>query len=320
MVRFNALRNKIKHGVHEAVNHRQLQTLHGYLDENNSIFQTYTGMVNGEKGGYDIDCATVDIGNITTNADGLRAIAVSTSKQGNYQFKWNEVSANIARLGDEAVAADAYDISRKSWVATAQRLARFTGTITPGFTALANTLPMMVNSPEKEKPKKPKARNKINEEARKKAERLAQGASDEQALANVEYDQDNGQVSNLVLAHVKDCIVNTLNTTDSARAGYWECVIDRNSFAKTIENMFHVSFLVKKKELALMVDRQGNAHLVNLSLTNAPRRKRVRLEDQPETDTVPVQSLTSIDMSEWNMMKDVLSQNGIVGSVITDMK
>jgi hypothetical protein len=45
--------------------------------------------------------------------------------------------------------------------------------------------------------------------------------------------------------HIKRCLVKRYNETESSPIDYFEFVIDPTSFAKTVENMFHVSFLIK---------------------------------------------------------------------------
>ena len=45
--------------------------------------------------------------------------------------------------------------------------------------------------------------------------------------------------------HIKRCLVERYRENDSSPMDYFEFVIDPNSFAKTVENMFHVSFLIK---------------------------------------------------------------------------
>jgi len=51
--------------------------------------------------------------------------------------------------------------------------------------------------------------------------------------------------------HIKRCLVKRYNETESSPIDYFEFVIDPTSFAKTVENMFHVSFLIKVLKLKL---------------------------------------------------------------------
>ena len=45
--------------------------------------------------------------------------------------------------------------------------------------------------------------------------------------------------------HIKRCLVERYRGNESSPLDYFEFVIDPTSFAKTVENMFHVSFLIK---------------------------------------------------------------------------
>jgi hypothetical protein len=45
--------------------------------------------------------------------------------------------------------------------------------------------------------------------------------------------------------HIKRCLVERYKAADSSPMDYFEFVVDPTSFAKTVENMFHVSFLIK---------------------------------------------------------------------------
>lgn len=46
--------------------------------------------------------------------------------------------------------------------------------------------------------------------------------------------------------HIKRCLVERYKIADSSPIDYFEFVIDPNSFARTVENMFHMSFLIKE--------------------------------------------------------------------------
>ena len=104
--------------------------------------------------------------------------------------------------------------------------------------------------------------------------------ADEEANAKEDYDQDNGQVSNTVLEHVRSCIIKALKENESDRIDYMKTIVDPNCFATTIENMFHVSFLVKKKELAVSIDRNELMWLVNVAIPNVPMKKRIRTDSR----------------------------------------
>ena len=47
------------------------------------------------------------------------------------------------------------------------------------------------------------------------------------------------------IMHIKRCLVKHYKAANYSPIDYFEFVIDPDSFAKTVENMFHVSFLIK---------------------------------------------------------------------------
>lgn len=49
--------------------------------------------------------------------------------------------------------------------------------------------------------------------------------------------------------HIKRCLVDRYKSAECSPIDYFEFVIDPASFAKTVENMFHVSFLIKVAHL-----------------------------------------------------------------------
>jgi len=314
---------KIQKNIRGVVAAADYGTLYTFVEENDELFEDHNKEgPEGEKGGYDRECATVDIDNIGINCDGLKTMGSKHAKNVRFQFPWANVADWIRQLGGQPEGTEAADFTRNSWKLSSLRHARYMGFSPCGFSALVHSLPVLDKATPAKKDKKKPARNRVNDDARREAERMAQGKSDEQALANIEYNQDNGQVSNMILEHVKTCISDKMTDDDDHKASYWECVIDEN-FATTIENMFHVSFLVKKKELALMVDRNGLPYLVNIGIAKAPRRKRQRMDDgdaDPFFNTKPMQGLTSIDMKDWDQLRQSLLRNGVLEPVITEFK
>jgi len=76
---------------------------------------------------------------------------------------------------------------------------------------------------------------------------------------------------------------------------YFGFVIDPNSFGRTVENMFHVSFLVKQRLALLAVDKRGLPSL-------EPLRTRDEDEDDEE-EVVNDQAVITICMADWEELK-----------------
>jgi len=152
------------------------------------------------------------------------------------------------------------------------------------------------------KAKAEKSKTRVNENAKLKAQRRAEQEADEEAEANEDYDQNSGQVSNTVLEHVRDCIIKALTNSESDKIDYMKSVVEPECFATTVENMFHVSFLVKKKELAISEDYHGIIWLVNVGMREAQMNKRVRMDNNDRRDQV--QTIFNIDMKLWKNLSE----------------
>ena len=73
--------------------------------------------------------------------------------------------------------------------------------------------------------------------------------------------------------------------------------------------MFHVSFLIKKKELAIQEDRNGIIWLVNIGIIENQLKKRQRIDDdgssnRQDKDLVPFQTIFNISMKDWKDCSD----------------
>jgi len=75
---------------------------------------------------------------------------------------------------------------------------------------------------------------------------------------------------------------------------YFRFVIDPDSFGKTVENMFHVSFLVKQRSVLLAVGKNGLPTLEPCGRGGG---------DQEGEDSVIEQAVISLDMEDWEELK-----------------
>jgi len=64
-----------------------------------------------------------------------------------------------------------------------------------------------------------------------------------------EFNSELGEQTIKQIMHIKRCLVERYKAADSSPIDYFEFVMDPTSFAKTVENMFHVSFLIKVEKL-----------------------------------------------------------------------
>ncbi|XP_045456854.1 non-structural maintenance of chromosomes element 4 homolog A [Melitaea cinxia] len=77
---------------------------------------------------------------------------------------------------------------------------------------------------------------------------------------------------------------------------YFKAVLDPNNFSRTVENIYHLSFMVRDGKLAVFVDDDTGLPLIQ-TLNN---KKRRRLENTSET-----QFIVSIDMKRWKELVEV---------------
>ncbi|CAF4656398.1 unnamed protein product [Rotaria sp. Silwood2] len=74
------------------------------------------------------------------------------------------------------------------------------------------------------------------------------------ALTVKEFNSELGEQTIKQIMHIKRCLVERYKAVDSSLIDYFEFVIDPKSFAKTVENMFHISFLIKEGFVNLFQD------------------------------------------------------------------
>jgi len=81
---------------------------------------------------------------------------------------------------------------------------------------------------------------------------------------------------------------------------YFRFVIDPDSFGKTVENMFHVSFLVKQRSAHLAIGENG---LPTLEPSGGGEGRRKGGGDQEGEDSVVEQAVISLSMDDWEELK-----------------
>ena len=151
-----------------------------------------------------------------------------------FRFGWERVAEKLVehheinnKNGEQEVEEVRIEhVNKKSWQWAANRFVLFKN-ISPHFGGFPTGVSRFINirkdgkaenQPVKAKAEKSKTR--VNENAKLKAQRRAEQEADEEAEANEDYDQANGQVSNTVLEHVRDCIIKALKNSESDKIDY----------------------------------------------------------------------------------------------------
>jgi hypothetical protein len=120
-----------------------------------------------------------------------------------------------------------------------------------------------------------------------------------------EFNSELGEQTIKQIMHIKRCLVERYRAAESSPIDYFEFVIDPISFAKTVENMFHVSFLIKEGFVNLF---QDDASLPALEPTNKALSRMVNSNSASQADEPSEranQMIMSITMDEWEQLKEV---------------
>lgn len=176
-------------------------------------------------------------------------------------------------------------VSRKKWILLGRQVKgmfRRSPPLTYMYGAL-DTIP----PPPKEKPaKEPRARQ---------ATRVADlVATQDTVLAEAEKSENQTEQ---MVTHVFKCLIACWKEAQKKPINFFKFVIDPDSFGSSIENLFHVSFLVKDGRVAIKVDdTSGMPHIV-------PVGRRQGTEGGSETKN---QVVMNFCMDDWKKLKDSL--------------
>lgn len=79
---------------------------------------------------------------------------------------------------------------------------------------------------------------------------------------------------------------------------YFEAVLDPNNFSRSVENIYHLSFMVRDGKLSVFIDDDTGLPIIQ-TLTNKQRRQ---LDNQRKSET---QFIVSMDMKRWKELIEV---------------
>jgi len=113
-----------------------------------------------------------------------------------------------------------------------------------------------------------------------------------------EKNQVTEQKTDRLVNSTRDILQNIYKQGGKKPVGYFDFVIDPDSFGNTVENMFHVSFLVKQRVVCLKVDDE-----VGLPFLEPVSGGRGGGGDE---GVVKNQAVISISYQDWSELKDAL--------------
>ncbi|UJR22490.1 hypothetical protein I4U23_025543 [Adineta vaga] len=120
-----------------------------------------------------------------------------------------------------------------------------------------------------------------------------------------EFNSELGEQTIKQIMHIKRCLVERYKSADCSPIDYFEFVIDPASFAKTVENMFHVSFLIKEGFVNLF---QDDVSLPALEPTSKAMNRTANSNSSTQADESTEranQMIMSITMDEWEQLIEV---------------
>ena len=104
-------------------------------------------------------------------------------------------------------------------------------------------------------------------------------------------------------SHVKRCYKMLKNKKENSRINLFEYVIDPSSYARSVENLFYTSFLIKEGRLVLEEDAEGYpAVRIKERLPNEPKERDI--EKQKRNDTHQNHIIFQMDIPTWRKLID----------------
>jgi len=143
--------------------------------------------------------------------------------------------------------------------------------------------PLIIEVPEGKQTKRAaKRREKFDESQRQAPEELTKVEEEEEATT-----REVERIYEILKRHTDD---------GSKPIGFFEFVINPDSFGKTVENLFHLSFLVKDGKASIAIDQDGQPTVC--------KSKPYREEDYDEVVSQK-QMVLSLTMAEWREIVEV---------------
>ena len=171
-------------------------------------------------------------------------------------FKWEKLAKCIDGFDQEK--------TKIAWIKASHKMSLFTRPIFKGF---AHTNQLFDSEFANEKKKVSRTRN---QKAKQELIALADAEAENHASLENDYDQNDGQMGTKAI----DKIIKSLNQKfqENEKVHYLRYVLDGREdkgFAHTIENIFHISFLVKKDTVGIEFDRYDQPYLFKPRLSKS---------------------------------------------------
>ena len=204
-----------------------------------------------------------------------------------------QMSANIAQFRHEDYAErlvasmrgeGGQQLAKRKWVMLGQQAKLFFKR-SPVLTCMYGALDTTPPPPKEKKAKDPKSR-----QATKVAD-----LKETTATVLAEAEKSENQTEQMV-THVFRCLVTRFRAMGRRPINYFKFVLDPVSFGTSIENMFHVSFLVKEGKAEISVCKETGLPLIT------PKSSKNKEEQEEHKNQV----VMNINMDDWRRMVEEL--------------
>ncbi|RCN26583.1 Nse4 protein, partial [Ancylostoma caninum] len=137
-----------------------------------------------------------------------------------------------------------------------------------------------------------------------KKERIKRGKDEKEAAVVLTNRQTQSADDEVSVALELDNVRKSLKRAwkEAPSVDFYSFVIDPEDFAKTVENMFYVSFLVKDGRVRLSVGETGLPVLLHVS---SEERERLHVDDRSVAETH--QAIFSFNYDMWEAMVEALN-------------
>jgi len=201
------------------------------------------------------------------------------------KFHIDEYALKLGHRMNARVEGGQIHVTKRQLISFGEQMARKYGRV-PALTFVSEA----INT---EAPDRPKDKQKEKPTRRIASERDKVATK----TSIVQKNEVTEQKTDRLVNSTRKILENVYRQNGKKPVNYFEFVIDPDSFGNTVENMFHVSFLVKQRVVSLTVDEDEGLPYLEPVLGRA---------GGGEGDSVKNQAVISISYQDWMELKDCL--------------
>lgn len=323
MEEFRSVAHRLETEESDIINNENYAKLLEINEVNDELQKKYTGAdndklrsANQSTKAYDMSVFKQDMKNCRKVVDTGHSLCLKNNESNCYKHDWKAAVDGVKSLNNQLRTMKSQNLSRDHIHHAAHRLFVFTGFPSYGATAplfhSANAISKLAVVKPKKDPETIRREREIRQERQQKvkdAELKTKEKAKEQAKEQEDYNQDDGQISTKVLQAVetivKKQIEEKVKTGLAAKIEYIPAIVDSKSFAKTVENMFHLAFLVKDGKIGIQLDRYYIPHIfIPGNEIDAAKSNNRNSNFQPGKHGN--QGIMSMNMSTWRKYIELL--------------